>query len=42
MLTDRREIVTWLAWSLCLVCVGLALFASLLAFLNDRTLVAFF
>ena len=42
MLTDRREIVTWLAWSLCLVCVGLAMFASLLAFLNDRTLVAFF
>jgi hypothetical protein len=42
MLTDRREIVARLAWSLCLACVSLASFAPLLAFLNDRTLVVFF
>ncbi len=42
MLTDRRGIVAWLAWSLCLACVSLALFAPLLAFLNERALVEFF
>jgi hypothetical protein len=42
MLTDRREIVARLAWSLCLACVSLASFAPLLAFLNNRTLVVFF
>ena len=42
MLTDRREIVAWLAWPLCLACVSLALFAPLLAFFNDRALVEFF
>ena len=42
MLMDRRKIVAWLAWALCLACVSLASFAPLLAFLNDRTLVTFF
>jgi hypothetical protein len=27
MLTGLRKIVAWLAWSLCLACVSLALFA---------------
>jgi hypothetical protein len=42
MLTDRRKFVAWLAWSLCLACVGLALSTLLLYLLNGRTLVGFF
>jgi hypothetical protein len=42
MLTNRRKFVAWLAWSLCLVCVGLALCTLLLYLLNGRTLVGFF
>src|SRR5215211_1290109 len=42
MLTDHRKFVAWLAWSLCLVCVGLALCTLLLYLLNGRTLVGFF
>ena len=41
-LTDRRKVVAWLAWSLCLACVGLALCAPLLSFLNGVTLGVFF
>jgi hypothetical protein len=41
MLTNRRKIVAWLAWSLCLVCVGLALCTPLLSLSNGRTLVPF-
>ncbi|HET7273219.1 MAG TPA: hypothetical protein VFI90_19285 [Rubrobacter sp.] len=40
MLTDRRKIVAWLAWSLCLFCVGLC--APLLSLLNGRNLIEFF
>jgi hypothetical protein len=42
MLTWHRKAVAWLAWSLCVACVGLALCMPLLSFLNGRTLVAFF
>ena len=35
-------VVPWLAWSLCLACVGLALCAPLLSFLNGGTLAVFF
>jgi hypothetical protein len=42
MLTWHRKAVAWLAWSLCVACVGLALCTPLLSFLNGRTLVAFF
>ena len=41
-LTNRRKVVAWLAWSLCLACVGLALCAPLLSFLNGGTLTVFF
>ena len=41
-LTDRRKVVAWLAWSLCLACVGLALCAPLLSYLNGGTLAVFF
>jgi hypothetical protein len=41
MLTDHRKIVAWLAWSLCLMCVVLALCAPLLWVLNGRTLIGF-
>src|SRR5215212_2686397 len=30
MLTDHRKIVAWLAWALCLLCLGLALCSLLL------------
>jgi hypothetical protein len=40
--TWHRKAVAWLAWSLCVACVGLALCTPLLSFLNGRTLVAFF
>ena len=40
-LTDRRKVVAWLTWSLCLACVGLALCAPLLSFLNGGTLAVF-
>jgi hypothetical protein len=39
MLTDRRRNVARLAWSLCLVCVGLAAGALLLWLLNGRALI---
>ena len=42
MQTWHRKAVAWLAWSLCVACVGLALCTPLLSFLNGRTLVAFF
>ena len=42
MLMWHRKAVAWLAWSLCVACVGLALCMPLLSFLNGRTLVAFF
>jgi hypothetical protein len=42
MHTWHRKAVAWLAWSLCVACVGLALCTPLLSFLNGRTLVAFF
>ena len=41
MLTEHRKAVAWLAWSLWVVCVGLALCTLLLSLLNGRTLVAF-
>jgi hypothetical protein len=41
MLTGRRKVTTWLAWSLCLLCVGLAVGALLLWLLNGRTLIGF-
>jgi hypothetical protein len=41
MLTDHRKIVAWLAWALCLSCVGLALCAPMLWLLNGRTLIGF-
>jgi hypothetical protein len=34
-------VTTWLAWSLCLLCVGLAVGALLLWLLNGRTLIGF-
>jgi hypothetical protein len=40
MLTDHRKVVAGLAWSLCLLCVGLALGAVLLWLLNGRGLIA--
>jgi hypothetical protein len=41
MLTGRRKVATWLAWSLCLLCVGLAVGALLLWLLNGRSLIGF-
>jgi hypothetical protein len=41
MLTDRRRGVARLAWSLCLLCVGLAVGALLLWFLNGGSLIEF-
>ena len=41
MLMDHKKIVFWLAWSLCLLCVGLALCAPLLWLLNGGTLIGF-
>jgi hypothetical protein len=41
MLTNRRKVVAWLAWALCLVCVGLAMGALLLWLLNGRALIEF-
>ena len=38
---DHRKKVAWLAWSLCLSCVGLALCAPLLSLLNGRTMIGF-
>ena len=41
MLTGRTKVATWLAWSLCLLCVGLAVGALLLWLLNSRSLIGF-
>jgi hypothetical protein len=41
MLTGRRKVATWLAWSLCLLCVGLAVGTLLLGLLNGGDLVEF-
>jgi hypothetical protein len=41
MLADHRKIVAWLAWALCLFCVGLVLCAPLLWVLNGRTPIGF-
>jgi hypothetical protein len=41
MLKDHRTLVVRLAWSLCLLCVGLVLCAPLLWVLNGRTLAGF-
>jgi hypothetical protein len=41
MLTNRRKVVARLAWSLCLLCVGLAVGALLLWLLNGRALIEF-
>jgi hypothetical protein len=41
MLTGHRKVVAWLAWALCLLCVGLAVSALLLWLLNGRTLIGF-
>src|ERR687895_334475 len=38
MLTNRRKVVTRLAWTLCLLCVGLAAASLIFALLNGRTL----
>ena len=41
MLTNHRKIVAWLAWSLCVLCAGLALCAPLIWLLNGGTLIGF-
>lgn len=41
MLEVHKKIVAWLAWSLCLLCVGLASCAPLLWVLNGRPLIGF-
>jgi hypothetical protein len=41
MPTNRRKVVAWLAWMLCLLCVGLAVGALLLWLLNGRALIEF-
>jgi hypothetical protein len=41
MLTDHRRVVAWLAWALCLSCVGLALCSPLLWLLNGGALIGF-
>src|SRR5918997_296658 len=41
VLAGRRKVATWLAWSLCLLCVGLAVGALLLWLLNGRSLIGF-
>jgi hypothetical protein len=41
MPTNRRKVVAWLAWSLCLLCVGLVVGALLLWLLNGRALIEF-
>jgi hypothetical protein len=41
MLTGHRKVVAWLAWALCLLCVGLAASALLLWLLNGRAPIGF-
>src|SRR5215210_3185379 len=41
MLAAHRKAIAWLAWSLCLLCAGLAFGAVLLWLLNGRALVGF-